>query len=142
MKPDLVNYPLPHPLPYERYTSLTQSFTVLQVETNMLMFRIWREVGGKGFIKVLFTSDFFLALVIFFSFFRSPNPPDSGPSSVTWPKFTQQEQAHLVIDVDPRVEHRFRAKKVAFWNEIVPNLLQPTRVRVENFQDHTQKDEL
>lgn len=66
MKPGLVNYPLPHPLPYERYTSLTQSFTVLQVETNMLMFPIWREVDGKGFIKVLFTSDFFLALVIFF----------------------------------------------------------------------------
>lgn len=66
MKPGLVNYPLPHPLAYERYTSLTQSFTVLQVETNMLMFRIWREVGGKDFIKVLFTSDFFFGSGDFF----------------------------------------------------------------------------
>ena len=102
-------------------------------------------VGRKDFIKVLFMLDFvLLAQVIFFfsSLLRSPNPPDSGPSPVTWPKFTQQEQAHLVIDANPRVEHRFRAQRVAFWNEIVPKLLELTQVRVGRFQDQTRKDEL
>ena len=59
-----------------------------------------------------------------------------------WPKFTEQEQAHLVIDMNPRVEHRFREQKVAFWNEVVPKLLELTQVRLENLQDQTAKDEL
>lgn len=101
-------------------------------------------MGRKGFIKVLFCRNFFLGTGdnYFSSLLRSPNPPDSGPSPVTWPKFTQQELAHLVIDVNPRVEHRFKAQKVAFWNEIVPKLFELTQVRVERFQDQTQKDEL
>ena len=76
------------------------------------------------------------------SLLRSPDPPDSDPSPVTWPTFTQQEQAYLVIDVNPRVEHRFRAQKVTFWNEIVLKLLERAQVRLEHFQDQTEKDEL
>lgn len=91
----------------------------------------------------MFMPEVFVGLGDFFFFLlRSPNPPDSGPSPVMWPKFTQEEQAHLVIDVNPRVEHRFRAQKVAFWNEIVPKLLELTQVRLEHFQDQTEKDEL
>ena len=104
------------------------------------MFRTGREVG----VLVLFMPEVFVGSsdYRFFSLHRSPNPPDSGPSPVTWPKFTEQEQAHLVIDVNPRVEHRFREQKVAFWNEVVPKLLEVTQVKLENLQDQTAKDEL
>ena len=44
-----------------------------------------------------------------------------------WPKFTEQEQEYLVLDVEPRVESRFRAENMAFWNEIVPKLLNVRR---------------
>lgn len=99
--------------------------------------------GRDGGVLVLLMPEVFVGLGDYFFFLlRSPNPPDSGPSPVTWPKFTQEEQAHLVIDVNPRVEHRFRAQKVAFWNEIVPKLLELTQVRLEHFQDQTEKDEL
>ena len=99
--------------------------------------------GREGGVLVLFMPDVFVGFGDFFFFLlRSPNPPDSGPSPVTWPKFTQEEQAHLVIDVNPRMGHRFRAQKVAFWNEIVPKLLELTQVRLEHFQDQTEKDEL
>ena len=44
--------------------------------------------------------------------------------------------------MNPRVEHRFRAQKVEFWNKIVPKLLERAQVRLEHFQDQTEKDEL
>lgn len=75
-------------------------------------------------------------------FFSSPNPSDSAPSPVTWPKFTEQEQAYLVLDVKPRVERRFRAEKVAFWNEIVPKLLALQQVKKAKTEEKTPKDEL
>lgn len=105
-------------------------------------------MGRRGFrscfvlIVLLFMSDFLVGPGDFSSFSRSPDPPDSGPSPVVWTKFTQQEQAYLVIDVQPRLEHRFRAQKVAFWNEVVPKLLELTEVKKENSQDKTQKNEL
>ena len=60
---------------------------------------------------------------------RSPTPPDSGPASVTWPVFTEQEQAYLVLDLKPRVERRYEADKIAFWNEIVPKLTELTKMK-------------
>ena len=36
--------------------------------------------------------------------------------------FTEQEQEYLVLDVKPRVESRYQAEKIAFWNEVLPKL--------------------
>ena len=79
---------------------------------------------------------------IFFSS-RSPNPPDSGPTPVTWPTFAEQDQAYLVLDLKPRVERRYRADKVAFWNEIVPKLSELTRKEEKKTKEEkAPKDEL
>lgn len=73
---------------------------------------------------------------------RSPNPPNSGPSSVTWPKFTEQEQEYLVLDLKPRVESRFRADKMVFWNEVVPKVLECKQMQDKETVESTLKDEL
>ena len=60
-----------------------------------------------------------------------------------WPKFTEQEQEYLVLDVKPRVQSRYHAEKVAFWNEIVPKVaevLQTVEKKINN--ERTPKDEL
>ena len=60
------------------------------------------------------------------SFPRSPNSPDCGPAPVIWPTFTEHEQAYLVLDLKPRVMRRYKANKMAFWNEIVPKVTELT----------------
>ncbi|KAL9970961.1 hypothetical protein ACROYT_G023431 [Oculina patagonica] len=77
-----------------------------------------------------------------FAKYGSPNPPDSGPAPVTWPKFTEQEQEYLVLDVRPRVERRYQAERVAFWNEVVPKVLELTKTEKKKKQEKTPKDEL
>ena len=74
--------------------------------------------------------------------FRFPIPHDSDPTQVTWPRFTEQEEKYLVLDLKPRVERQFRAEKVAFWNEIVPKVLKFTRKKPEAVNEKTPKDEL
>lgn len=73
---------------------------------------------------------------------RSPNPPDYGPSAVTWPQFTEQEQEYLVLDVKPRVESRYQAKRVAFWNEVVPKVLELEKADKKKADEKAPKDEL
>ena len=73
---------------------------------------------------------------------RSPNPPDSGPSQVTWPTFRKQEQEYLVLNLKPRVERRFRADKVVFWNDIVPKVLEYKQMDDQETAQSTAKDEL
>ena len=77
--------------------------------------------------------------LIFFSF-RTPNRPDSGP--VTWPQFTEREQEYLVLDVKPRVKSRYQAEKVAFWNEIVPKILELSKTEKNRTEEKAPKDEL
>ena len=72
--------------------------------------------------------------------FRFPIPRDS--TQVTWPRFTEQEEKYLVLDLKPRVERNFRAEKVAFWNEIVPKVLEFTRKKPEAVNEKTPKHEL
>lgn len=72
--------------------------------------------------------------------FRSPNRPNSGP--VTWPQFTEQEQEYLILDVKPRVESRYQAEKVAFWNEIVPKILELAKTENITTKEKAPKDEL
>ena len=40
------------------------------------------------------------------------------------------------------MERNFRAEKVAFWNEIVPKVLEFTRRKLEGVNEKTPKDEL
>ena len=74
--------------------------------------------------------------------FRSPELPESGPSPVTWPKFTEQEQEYLVLDVKPRVDSRYQAQKVAFWNEMLPKLAEVSRMEKKKNDEKAPKDEL
>ena len=69
--------------------------------------------------------------------FRFPIPRDSDPTQVTWPRFTEQEEKYLVLDLKPRVERNFRAEKVAFWNKIVPKVLEFTRKKPEAVNEKT-----
>ncbi len=83
-----------------------------------------------------------LCCITFFSL-RTPNPPHSGPFIVSWPKFTEEEQEYLVLDVKPRVERRYQADKVAFWNEVVPKVLELTKTEEKKTEEEkAPKDEL
>ena len=86
--------------------------------------------------------DFVSHVMLLFSSLRSPNPPDSGPSSVTWPKFTEKEQEYLVLDLKPRVGRRYKAHKVAFWNEVVPKVVEFIKSREKKTEEKAPKDEL
>ena len=77
---------------------------------------------------------------LFFS--RSPNPIVSSPAPVTWPAFTDEEQAYLVLDLKPRVERRYKAEKMAFWNEIVPKVVEFTKKQNKGAEEKSPKDEL
>lgn len=77
---------------------------------------------------------FVLSIIIVFVT-RSPNPPGSGPAVVTWPKFTEEEQKYLVLDLKPRVEQRYRANKLAFWNEIVPKVFDNEKEKKKAYEN-------
>lgn len=82
---------------------------------------------------------------IFFSFptiLRSPNQLKSASSLVTWPQFTEDEQAYLVLDLKPRVEYRYKADKVVFWNDVFPKLIQEGQKNAAETENETLKDEL
>ena len=57
----------------------------------------------------------------------SPNPPNSGVTPITWPTFTEEEQAYLVLELKPTVERRYKANNMVFWNDIVPKVIELTR---------------
>jgi len=73
---------------------------------------------------------------------RTPTPPNSDPASVTWPTYTEQEQAYLVLDLKPRVERSYKAKKMAFWNEIVPRVTGLLKSDENEEDESAPKDEL
>jgi len=73
-----------------------------------------------------------------------PSPlPNSAFSKFTWPEFTEDEQAILVIDLQPRVEFGFKhAGMVAFWNELFPTLIQEGERDAGETKEKISKDEL
>lgn len=77
-----------------------------------------------------------------FAKYGSPTPPESGSSAVTWPKFTEQDQEYLVIGLKPQTKRRYRARKVEFWNEIVPKLAELSQMQKKEVETQTSKDEL
>ena len=74
--------------------------------------------------------------------YRSPNPPDVDPTAITWPVFTEEEQEYLVFDVKPRVERRYKAKKMAFWNQMIPKLAKIVADVRKSADEKVPKDEL
>jgi len=56
--------------------------------------------------------------------------------------FTEQEQEYLVLDVKPRVESRYQAEKIAFWNEVLPKLAEVLQTKKKKNGEETPKDEL
>lgn len=58
--------------------------------------------------------------------------------------FTEQKNEYLVLDLKPRVESGFRADKVAFWNDVVPKVLEFTQTEKKETEtaESTAKDEL
>lgn len=81
--------------------------------------------------------------LLFFTILRSPSLlAESAFSKVTWSQFTEDEQAILVLDLQPRVEYRFKADKVAFWNELFPSLIQEGERDAEETKEKMSKDEL
>jgi len=78
-----------------------------------------------------------------FAKYGSPNPPDSGTGPVTWPRFTEQDQAYLVLSLKPRVKRSYEADKIAFWNEIVPKIFEfAGKEKKETDGEKAPKDEL
>ena len=78
----------------------------------------------------------------FCSSFRTPNPTESGPPAVTWPKFTEEEQEYLVLDLKPRVERSYKADKVAFWNEMIPKVAEFMKEKERESEEKPPRDEL
>lgn len=74
-----------------------------------------------------------------FAKYGSPNSPGF---EVTWPKFTEEEQEYLVISLNPRVERRYKADKIAFWNEIVPKMIEFIKKKESGGAEWASKDEL
>lgn len=68
--------------------------------------------------------------------------PNSAFSKFTWPEFTEDEQAILVIDLQPRVEFGFKQSTAAFWNELFPTLIQEEEKDTEETKEKISKDEL
>ena len=92
-----------------------------------------------GLTENQFIDDIFL----FSTFVRSPNPlAESTFSQVTWPQFTEDKQAIIVLDMKPRVEYGYKADKVTFWIEVFPKLVQEGKKDVEETEGKTSKDEL
>lgn len=63
-------------------------------------------------------------------------------SQVRWPQFTEDEQAILVLDMKPRVEYKYKADKVNFWNDIFPTLIQEGKKDEDETEEKISKDEL
>ena len=76
------------------------------------------------------------------SFFSTPNPPDVGPTAITWPVFTEEEQEYLVLDMKPMVERRYKAKKMAFWNQMIPKIAKIVTDERKDIDEKVPKDEL
>ncbi|EDO47082.1 predicted protein, partial [Nematostella vectensis] len=76
-------------------------------------------------------------------FAKHGDPNHDGDAPVPWPRYNTTAQAHLVIAHEPRVEYKFRAEKVAFWNEFIPKLtkLVQTSDRSGGYYGKSQKDE-
>lgn len=79
------------------------------------------------------------------SFAKTGHPsalPNSAFSKFTWPEFTEDEQAILVIDSQPKVEFGFKQSTAAFWNELFPTLIQAEERDTEGTKEKISKDEL
>lgn len=67
---------------------------------------------------------------------------NSAFSKLTWPEFTEDEQAILVLDFQPRVEFGFKKSTAAFWNELFPTLIQEEERDTGETKEKISKDEL
>ena len=59
-----------------------------------------------------------------------------------WPQFTEDEQAYVVLGLKPRVEYKYKAEKVTFWNEVFPKWIQEGEKDAKETENETIKDEL
>ncbi|KAJ7393151.1 neurexin protein binding [Desmophyllum pertusum] len=101
-------------------TMLTPKYSEAEKEFSLYIMEVWTNFAKNG----------------------SPNPLESASSLVTWPQYTEDEQAYLVLDLKPRVEYRYKADKVVFWNDVFPKLIQEGQKNAAETENETLKDEL
>ena len=97
--------------------------------TNCNIHLSLRSLGGYG-NRVEIVLKYVTSCPVTNTFFfpSSPNPSsESVPAPVTWPAFTEQNQEYLVIALKPKVKRRYKAKRMAFWNEILPKVAEFTK---------------
>lgn len=90
--------------PFKRMRSLVDLFTPKFSEI---------EKGFSLYVMKLWTD---------FAKFGSPTPSGSSSSPITWHPFTEENQFYLALDVKPRLGQHYRAREVAFWNELIPKI--------------------
>lgn len=49
---------------------------------------------------------------------RSPNSMDYASSTDARPQCTKDEQAYYTLGLIPRVDYKYKADKVVFWNKV------------------------
>ena len=58
------------------------------------------------------------------NFARSGEPTPQQVSGVTWEKFNSSHRAYLRVDANPKMAASFYPRRMAFWNDYHPKLLQ------------------
>ena len=49
-------------------------------------------------------------------------------SRVMWPEFTLTKEEYLSVELAPRVDSRLFGSRVALWTDLIPSLINSTRV--------------
>ncbi|XP_022079595.1 uncharacterized protein LOC110973232 [Acanthaster planci] len=83
-----------------------------------------------GFITAVYPNDTEAALLsnrtieYWTQFARYGNP--NGASLPEWPKFETENKTYILLDADIKTGHGFKSDRVAFWNDYIPTITDPT----------------
>ena len=71
-----------------------------------------------------------------------PNKREDDHDLVTWPKYTSSEEAYLNIALEPSVMFKLSPRRMAFWNDFIPKLMDIEPKAKETEREQKRKDEL
>ena len=66
---------------------------------------------------------------------------DAADALIPWPPFTADNEKYLVLDLRMKVEERLLPDRVAFWNDLIPKLMEDEE-SVRKTAQIIEKDEL
>lgn len=63
-------------------------------------------------------------MAVYVNFARTGDPTPQPVSGVTWERYNTSHRAYLRVDASPKMSAAFATRRMAFWNEYIPNLKQ------------------